>query len=95
MWGLLEHMLEVPTVGKDVHCSHTRGGQTVSRHRKGCQGATRLPNPGDGGIRVQRQQVCARTQSASAALCLGQEASVCSGQQSVQGLVACQSSENK
>lgn len=43
MWGLLEHMLEVPTVGKDVHCSHTRGGQTVSRHRKGCRGPHAFP----------------------------------------------------
>lgn len=79
MWGLLEHMLEVPTVARDVHCSHTSGGQTVYRHSPATGMAVKRPHA----LPTQEMEPagsnynrCVRTQSISAALCLCLEACV-------------------
>lgn len=65
MWGLLEHMLEVLTVARDVHCSQAVEVKLftgMARPQEGLQEATCLANPRDGASRVQLQQVCVRTQ---------------------------------
>lgn len=92
-------MLEVPTVGRmltavtrvEVNCL-----QAQPSHRKGCQEVIRLANPRGGGIRVQRQQVCVRTQAAGAAPCLRPQRPVCGvGSSQCRDWLRGQSSENK